>query len=226
MRILLVEDDKTLVTFVQKAMKEDGHACDVATDGDVASHLATSEDYDLIVLDIMLPKKDGIDVLKGLRGAGRMTPVLVLSARGLVDDKVRGLNAGADDYMSKPFSIEELRARIGALLRRSGSPKTTQLQIEDLKLDLLQRKVFRGGKEIELTGREFALLEFFMRNAGRVLPRTTIAEHVWDYNFDWGSNVVDVFVNHLRNKIEDSSKPKLIHTVRGVGYRFGPEPSS
>lgn len=226
MRFLLIEDDRTLVGFIRKAMKEDGHICEVAHDGEEGLKLAAAEDYDLIILDLMLPKRDGMEVLQALRKRRIHTPILILSARGLVDDKVRGLNAGADDYLSKPFSIDELRARIGALLRRTSTPKSNFLQAGDLKLDLYSRKAFRGGREIQLTAREFSLLEFFMRNVGRVLPRTSIAEHVWDYSFDWGSNVVDVFVNHLRNKIETDPKVRLIHTVRGVGYRFGPEKTS
>ncbi len=223
MRVLIVEDDKTIVSFIQKAMKEDGYVTDVASDGEDAEHMAGADAYDVMILDLMLPKKDGLDILKSIREKGIRTPVLILSARGLVDDRVKGLNAGADDYLPKPFSIDELRARLGALLRRSSAAAPRVLQIDDLKLDLITRKATRSDKEIELTGREFALLEFFMRNPGRVLPRTSIAEHVWDYNFDWGSNVVDVFVNHLRNKLEDRGHARLIHTVRGVGYQFGPK---
>lgn len=222
-RILLVEDDRNLAGFIRKAMREDGHSCDLAADGEEAYRLPRSQEYDVIILDLMLPKKDGIDVLQALRRERVETPVLILSARGLVDDKVRGLNAGADDYLAKPFSIDELRARLSAILRRTGSAKSNVLQLGDLRLDLLTRKVYRGDKEIHLTGREFSLLEFLMRNPGRVLPRTTIAEHVWGYDFDWGSNVIDVFVNHLRNKIETDPKAPLIHTIRGAGYRFGPE---
>jgi DNA-binding response OmpR family regulator len=223
MRILLVEDDRTQRGFVVKALKEDGHVCEAVSEGREALQWIEGEEFDLVILDLGLPDVDGLELLRTLRRKDDRTPVLILSARGLVEDKVVGLNEGADDYMAKPFSIDELRARMAALLRRSAGTHAPVLEVADLKLDLLKRRASRGEREIELTMREFALLEFFMRNAGRALSRTTIAEHVWDYNFDWGSNVVDVFVNHLRRKIERPDAPRLIHTVRAVGYRFGPE---
>jgi DNA-binding response OmpR family regulator len=222
MRILLIEDDKTVSGFIRKAMKESGHQCDACADGEEGRSLAIRGQYDLVILDLMLPRRDGLEIPKAVRAAGILSPVLILSARGLVDDKVRGLELGADDYLSKPFSIDELKARVGALLRRLASSKSHSLEAGNLKVNLLNRKVFRDGEPVELTGREFLLLEYFMRNIGRILPRTSIAEHVWEYDFDWTSNVVDVFVSHLRLKLETDSEWKLIHTIRGVGYRFEP----
>lgn len=218
MRILVIEDEKKLAGFIKRALQEDAHGVDVSHDGEEGSYLARSENYDLVVLDILLPKKDGLTVLRELREARRATPVLILSARGEVKDRVRGLDLGADDYLPKPFSLDELRARVRALLRRGSEGSATVLKFSDLAMDLATREVRRGGEEIRLTPREFALLEYMMRNTNRVLTRTSIAEHVWDYRFDWQSNVVDVFVNYLRKKIEGDGRPRLIHTVRGVGY--------
>ena len=218
MRILVVEDEKKLAGFIKRALVEDSHAVDVAGDGDEGSFLAGSQTYDLVILDVMLPKKDGLAILREMREARKTTPVLILSARGQVKDRVKGLDQGADDYLAKPFSLDELRARVRALLRRGSEAGTSTLKLADLTMDLLRREVRRGGDEVRLTPREYALLEYLMRHPNRVLTRTSIAEHVWDYSFDWQSNVVDVFVNYLRRKIEGEGRPKLIHTIRGVGY--------
>ena len=218
MRILVIEDEKKLAGFIKRALVEDSHAVDVAGDGEEGSYLTGSQAYDLVILDLLLPKKDGLEILKEMREAKRSTPVLILSARGGVKDRVKGLDLGADDYLAKPFSLDELRARVRALLRRGTEAGTSLLKISDLSMDLLRREVRRGSEEIRLTPREYALLEYLMRHPNRVLTRTSIAEHVWDYNFDWQSNVVDVFVNYLRRKIEGDGRPKLIHTIRGVGY--------
>ena len=218
MKILVVEDEKKLAGFIKRALNEDAHSVDVAHDGETGAYQACTGGHDLVILDIMLPKKDGLTVLKEIRDAKRTTPVLILSARGEVKDRVRGLDLGADDYLGKPFSLEELRARVRALLRRGSEGSATTLKFADLTMDLTTREVRRGKEPVHLTPREFALLEYLMRNPGRVLTRTAIAEHVWDYNFDWESNVVDVFVNYLRKKLEGEGRPKLIHTVRGVGY--------
>jgi DNA-binding response OmpR family regulator len=218
MRILVVEDEKKLAGFIKRALVEDSHAVDVALDGEEGSTLSESQAYDLIILDLLLPKKDGLTLLREMREAKRPTPVLILSARGQVKDRVKGLDLGADDYLAKPFSLDELRARVRALLRRGSETGASTLKLADLTMDLLRREVRRAGEEIRLTPREYALLEYLMRHPNRVLTRTSIAEHVWDYSFDWQSNVVDVFVNYLRRKIEGDGRPKLIHTIRGVGY--------
>lgn len=218
MRILVLEDEKKLANFIRRALKEDGHAVDVCHDGNEGAHLATTAPYDAVVLDLLLPGRDGLAVLRELREKRKTTPVLILTARDTVKDRVRGLDEGADDYMTKPFSLDELRARVRALLRRGSSGAATVLRFADLQMDLLQRTAKRGEREIELTPREFSLLEFFLRNADRAVTRSSIAEHVWDYNFEWNSNVVDVFVNNLRKKLEAEDEARLIHTVRGVGY--------
>ena len=225
MRILVIEDEKKLAGFIKRALVEDSHAVDVAGDGEEGSYLTSSQAYDLVILDLLLPKKDGLEILKEMRDARRATPVLILSARGQVKDRVKGLDQGADDYLAKPFSLDELRARVRALLRRGTETGSSTLKLADLTMDLLRREVRRGGEEVRLTPREYALLEYLMRHPNRVLTRTSIAEHVWDYNFDWQSNVVDVFVNYLRRKIEGDGRPKLIHTIRGVGYMIR-EPES
>lgn len=218
MRILVVEDEKKLAGFIKRALVEDAHAVDVAGDGEEGSYMTGSQAYDLVILDILLPKKDGLSLLREMRDAKRSTPVLILSARSQVKDRVKGLDLGADDYLAKPFSLDELRARVRALLRRGSETGTSMLKLSDLTMDLLRREVRRGGDEVRLTPREYALLEYLMRHPNRVLTRTSIAEHVWDYSFDWQSNVVDVFVNYLRRKLEGEKRPKLIHTIRGVGY--------
>jgi heavy metal response regulator len=217
-RILVVEDEKKVAGFVRKGLEEEGYAVDVAADGEQALFLAETSDYDLIILDWMIPKKDGLAVLKQLRASGLTTPVILLTARDAVKDKVQGLNSGADDYLAKPFDFAELLARVRALFRRGKSDASTVLEVGDLHMDLLSRKVTRAGVVIDLTAKEYSLLEYFLRNAGKVLTRTMIAEHVWDVHFDSDSNVIDVYVNYLRNKIDRSFEPKLLQTVRGVGY--------
>jgi DNA-binding response OmpR family regulator len=218
MRILVVEDEKKLAGFIRRALKEDGHAVDLCHHGDEAALQAANEPYDAIVLDLQLPGRDGLTILRELRERKKATPVLILTARDGLKDRVRGLDEGADDYMTKPFALDELRARVRALLRRGQGSTATTLRFEDLAMNLVDRMVLRGTREIELTQKEFALLEYFLRNPRRVLTRTSIAEHVWDYNFEWQSNVVDVFVNALRKKTEEGGEPRIIHTVRGVGY--------
>lgn len=218
MRLLVIEDEKKLSQFIGRALREDGHAVDLCHDGESGAHLALNEDYDAIVLDLQLPRRDGLSILRELRDRKKATPVLILTVRDSVKDRVRGLDAGADDYLTKPFSLDELRARIRALLRRGQGSTATVLRFEDLEVHLLERTVRRGSREIRLTPKEFSLLEYFLRNPKRVLTRTSIAEHVWDYNFDWQSNVVDVFVKSLRRKLEEGGEPRILHTIRGVGY--------
>jgi heavy metal response regulator len=218
MRILLVEDDKKVASFIRTGLEEEGYAVDVASEGEAGLFMGLDRLHDLIVLDVMLPKKPGFQVLRELRQAKVATPVLMLTARDTVEDKVQGLDAGADDYLTKPFVFAELLARVRALLRRRAEARSPKLQVADLVLDPATRSVTRGGQPITLTNREFALLEYLMRNAGRVLTRTAITEHVWDYDFDSGTNVIDVYVNYLRKKIDAGHELKLLHTVRGAGY--------
>jgi len=218
MKILVVEDEERVAHFIQKGLKEEGHAVDVSYDGADGEFLAEVNDYDLIILDLMLPKKNGIVVCRELRASGVATPVLMLTARDSVEDKVRGLDAGADDYLPKPFAFEELLARVRALLRRQSDSKSPILSIADLELDPISRRVSRDGKAIRLTTKEYALLEYLMRNPGKVLSRTLIGEHVWDMNFDPESNVIDVYVSHLRGKIDKGYDTPLLHTLRGQGY--------
>ncbi len=218
MKILVVEDEERVSQFIQKGLREEGHAVDAAFDGEEGSFLAEVNDYDLIILDLMLPKKNGIMVCRELRDRGVATPVLMLTARDSTGDKVRGLDAGADDYLTKPFAFEELLARVRALLRRGSETKTPTLKIADLELDPMSRRVTRGGEPIRLTTKEYALLEYMMRNPDKVLSRTLIGEHVWDMNFDPESNVIDVYVSHLRNKVDKGFSMPLIHTLRGQGY--------
>ena len=218
MRILLVEDDRKVASFIRKGLTEEGYAVDVSYDGETGLLMGLDRLHDVIVLDVMLPQKPGFQVLRELRQAKVATPVLLLTARDAVEDKVQGLDAGADDYLTKPFAFAELLARVRALLRRGKAGQTPVLQVADLTLDPAARTVKRRDVAIPLTNREFALLEYFLRNVVRVLTRTMIAEHVWDYSFDAGTNVIDVYVNYLRKKIDAGQEPKLIHTVRGVGY--------
>lgn len=224
MRILIVEDDRKISSYIQRALEEQGYAVDAAVTGREALDWAQHTEYDIIVLDILLPEMDGITVCKALRIRENRTPILMLTARDTVDDRVAGLDAGADDYLVKPFALKELLARIRALTRRSADvPKSPILQIADLTLDTLTRRVKRGNKTIELTSKEYAILECLMREPDHILTRTQIAEHVWNYDVLHHSNVVDVYIKNLRRKIDDNTKPRLIHTVRGAGYRITPE---
>ena len=219
MRALIVEDDATIATFVSKGLREAGFTVDAAGDGRTALELARQGPHDVAVVDLMLPGLDGISLIQQLRAEGIRTPVLILSAKQSVNDRVTGLEVGGDDYLTKPFAFPELLARVHALIRRSGNaPAPTQLTVGDLSLDLLARKATRAGREIELRPREFALLEYLMRNAGRVVTKTMILSHVWDYSFDPQTNVVDVLVFRLREKVDKGFPTKLIHTVRGSGY--------
>jgi two-component system copper resistance phosphate regulon response regulator CusR len=219
MRILIVEDEPKTAAYVSKGLAEHAYVVDVADNGIEGLHLATSGNYDLVLLDVMLPGADGWSVLAALRRQ-RQTPVLFLSARDAVADRVKGLELGADDYLVKPFAFSELLARIRTLLRRGGAQAEQRVTIADLDVDLARRRVTRGGVRIDLTAKEYALLDYFVRHAGEVVSRTLIAEHVWDMNFDSDTNVVDVAVRRLRAKIDDPFASKLIHTIRGVGYVF------
>ena len=218
MRILVIEDEKKVANFIKKGLEEEHYAVDTAYDGEAGLFMAETNEYDLIVLDLMIPKIDGLEVLKRIRGNKINVPVLVLTAKATVEDIVKGLDTGCDDYLTKPFEFVEFLARIRALLRREKIEKEPILKVADLTLSLVTHKVMRRGKEIELTSKEYALLEYFMRNPEKVLTRTMISEHVWDYHFDSLTNVVDVYVNYLRKKIDKDFEPKLIHTIRGVGY--------
>ena len=222
MRALIVEDDRVIAEFVGRGLREAGFAVDQAADGVTGLELALSEPYDVAIVDLMLPQRDGLSLIDELRRRGRTTPVLILSARRSVDDRVRGLQSGGDDYLTKPFAFAELLARIQALVRRATrAPEPTTLTIGDLTLDLLSRKVTRGGTPIELRPREFALLEYLMRNPSKVVSKTMILSHVWDYSFDPQTNIVDVLVSRLREKIDRPFDHKLLRTVRGVGYVLG-----
>jgi two-component system OmpR family response regulator len=222
-RVLLVEDDATIAEFVDKGLREAGFVVDVAADGRSGLDRALSAAYDAAIVDVMLPQMDGLAVIDALRAKGVRTPVLILSAKRSVDDRVRGLQAGGDDYLTKPFAFAELLARVQALIRRaSGAAEPTRLRVADLTLDLLSRKVERGTQPIELRPREFALLEYLMRHAGRVVSKTSILSHVWGYDFDPNTNVVDVLVSRLRDRIDKPFPEKLLHTVRGVGYVLRP----
>jgi len=219
MRALLVEDDDAIAGFVERGLREAGFAVDWFADGDAGFEAAIGQPYDVAVVDLMLPKRDGLSLIDELRKRGVETPVLILSARRSVDDRVRGLQAGGDDYLTKPFAFAELLARVQALVRRaSRAPEPTTLTVDDLTLDLLSRRVRRSDQIIDLRPREFALLEYLMRNAGKVISKTMILSHVWDYSFDPQTNIVDVLVSRLREKIDRRYEKKLLHTVRGVGY--------
>jgi two-component system OmpR family response regulator len=219
MRVLIVEDDGTIADFVSQGLTEAGFAVDVAADGERGLELATSGSYDAAIVDLMLPKLDGLALIDRMRTGGVRTPVLILSARRSVDDRVSGLQAGGDDYLTKPFAFAELLARVQALIRRStGAAEPTRLVVGDLSLDLLTRRVERAGRDLELRPREFALLEYLMRNPGRVITKTMILSRVWGYNFNPGTNVVDVLVSRLRERIDRDFEPKRLQTVRGVGY--------
>jgi len=219
MRILVIEDDPKIAAFVVRGLKQEGFAVDQASDGEDGAHLALFTPYDAAVVDIMIPKKDGLALIEELRRNKVNTPVIILSAKRSVDDRVKGLQAGGDDYLTKPFAFSELLARVRALVRRaSGAGQTTRLKLGTLSMDILKREVVREGKKIILQPREFALLEYLMRNAGRVVSKTIIMEHVYDYNFDPQTNVVDVLVCRLRNKVDKDFDKKMIRTIRGVGY--------
>ncbi len=219
MRILVAEDERKVASFIRQGLEEEGHAVEVAADGPTALERAVEgPPFDLVVLDVMLPRRDGFAVLKALRERRVPTPVLLLTARDSVADKVTGLDLGADDYLTKPFAFEEFLARVRALLRRAAGQRSPVLRLADLTLDPSTRAVRRGSRAIELTAREYALLEYFLRNAGRVLTRPMIAEHVWGLDFDPESNIIDVYVGYLRRKIDVEGEPRLLHTVRGVGY--------
>jgi len=222
MRILIVEDERRIAAFIKQGLEEENYAVDVAYDGVEALDWAAAVDYQLILLDVLLPRKDGIEVCRELRAQGSGVPILMLTARDAVEDRVHGLDSGADDYLVKPFAFQELLARMRALLRRRGEPKTARLQVGDLILDTLSRQASRGGRIAELSAREYALLEFLMRHPGQVLGRTQIMDHVWGYDFVAASNVVDVYIGYLRRKIDDGFERKLIHTVRGAGYKIDP----
>ncbi len=225
MRILLVEDEATIADFIRRGLSEQGYAVDVAPDGEEALDWPEVAEFDLIILDVMLPVRDGIDVCRTLRQRGLRAPVLMLTAKDAIEDRVRGLDSGADDYLVKPFAFAELLARVRALARRQPAVLGTALRVGDLVLDTATRKVTRGGAPLELTTKEFAILEYLMRHPSLVLTRTMIAEHVWNYDFDNASNVIDVHIRNLRRKIDDPSQAKLIQTVRGAGYRMvAPEP--
>jgi DNA-binding response OmpR family regulator len=221
-----VEDDVALSNFIRKGLEAEYHAVDMAHEGNQGRAMAMEVDYDLVVLDLNLPGVDGLSVLKSVRQRKANLPVMILTARTRVEDRVQCLDAGADDYLMKPFSFLELAARARALLRRSHLPSESVLTVRDLCLDRVERKVARGGRAIELTTKEFALLEYLMRNAGRRLTRAMIIEHVWNLTFDSTTNVVDVYINYLRRKVDDGFSPSLIHTVRGVGYQMIPEGAS
>jgi two-component system OmpR family response regulator len=219
LRILIVEDDKKIASFITKGVKQEGFAVDHVTNGEDGLHLALHEPYDAAIIDIMLPKLDGLSLVEEMRRSKVNTPVLILSAKRSVDDRVKGLQKGSDDYLTKPFAFSELLARIQALIRRTtGATETTRLQVGDLSMDLLSREVTRQGKQIDLKPLDFALLEYLMRNAGRVVSKTMIMEHVWGYDFDPGTNVVEARICKLREKIEKEFEKKLIHTLKGVGY--------
>ncbi|MEJ5210880.1 MAG: response regulator transcription factor [Burkholderiales bacterium] len=217
-RVLVVEDDRKTAAFISKALKAEGFAVDVLHNGDEALAAICTTPFDAVIMDIMLAGRDGLSVLRQARAKGNRTPVLLLSARGEVNERVEGLNAGADDYMPKPFALEELIARVRSLVRRGGETKSPILRVGDLTLDTTTRTAQRGGRKIELTAREYRLLEFLMRSAGQVCSRMMIIEKVWDYDFDPGSNIVDVYVRKLRDKIDTGFETKLVHSVRGVGY--------
>jgi heavy metal response regulator len=221
MRVLIIEDDNKIADAISRGLVEQHYSVDKVNDGEEGEYLAKINDYDLIILDIMLPHKDGFGVCKGIRKAGVNTPILMLTALDSVNDKIRGLDQGADDYLTKPFHFGELLARIRSLVRRQTETKTTSVEVEDLVLDTATREVTRNGKKISLSAKEFALLEYFVLNKNKVLSRQMITEHVWDMNFDPQSNVIDSFVRFLRAKIDKDFDQQLIHTIRGVGYKFG-----
>jgi len=219
-KILVVEDERKISAVIRKGLEEEKYSVIEASDGEKAENLLHGTVFDLLILDIMLPKKDGLSILESLRSTNNELPVLLLTAKGTVDDRVKGLDTGADDYLVKPFAVTELLARVRSLLRRKkeSEKSATTLTIGDLTLDLVAHKAVRSGTVIELTSKEFALLEYFIRNKNKTLNRSTITEHIWNYNFDTGTNIIDVYINHLRRKIDGNFQKKLLHTIRGVGY--------
>jgi DNA-binding response OmpR family regulator len=221
MRILVVEDERKIATFIQKGLKEFAFAVQVIGRGDKALEILLENPFDAVVLDIMLPGRDGLSILRALRERSNAIPVLILTARGEICEKVEGLDQGADDYLAKPFAIEELAARLRALIRRQTGENLVRYRIQDLTLDVASRIALRGNRRIDLTGREFSLLECLMRAPGRVFTRTQLCQHVWEYQFDAGTNLVEVYIQRLRRKVDDSEPTKLIQTVRGAGYRIG-----
>lgn len=220
MRILVVDDDRRLCSIIKRGLLEEAYAVDVAHDGEDGQYLAEVNPYDLIILDIMMPKKDGLQMCRGLRAKGVNTPILLLTARDAVEDRVKGLDAGADDYLVKPFAFNELLARVRALLRREGMFKSPEIVVGDLVLNTLTREVRRGDRAIELTTKEYVILEYFMRHPNVVVTRTMLEEHAWDYDFDSMSNLIDVYIRRLRSKIDADGENSLIQTVRGAGYRL------
>jgi len=220
MRILVIEDERRLCNIVKRGLLEEGYAVDTAYDGEDGEYLAETTPYDLIILDIMLPKKDGIEVCQELRLKRVNMPILMLTARDTVEDRVKGLDAGADDYLIKPFAFNELLARVRALLRREGLSKSPRLEVGGLVMDTLTREAWRGQRKIELTSKEYVILEYFMRHPNMVITRTMLEEHAWDYEFDSMSNLIDVYIRRLRRKIDEGGQTSLIQTVRGAGYRL------
>ncbi|PLX78648.1 MAG: DNA-binding response regulator [Desulfuromonas sp.] len=217
-KILVVEDEKKVASFIKRGLEEEEFSVDVANDGEEGLYFAETNTYDMILMDLMLPKMDGLSAIKALRQKGVATPVLCLTAKDTVEDIVSGLDSGSDDYLTKPFAFAELLARVRALLRRGAQDRGAEMTFADLRLDPVSHKVWRSNKEIDLTAKEYSLLEYFMRNPNQVLTRTMIAEQVWDYTFDSFTNIIDVYVNYLRKKVDRDYDKKLIHTVRGVGY--------
>ena len=220
MRILIAEDDAALASFLKQGLQAEHYVVDVSSDGEQAQNLALEFDYDLVILDLSLPRLDGLSILRHIRTRKTAVPILILTGRTRVEDRVLCLDSGADDYLPKPFSFSELSARVRALLRRSHVPAELVLAVEDLKLDRVERRVERAGQRIELTSKEFGLLEYLMRNAGRRITRAMIIEHVWNLSFDTCTNIVDVYINYLRRKVDNGFSKPLIHTVRGVGYEL------
>ncbi|MBI2857957.1 MAG: response regulator transcription factor [Chloroflexi bacterium] len=220
MRVLVVEDERRLAGIIKRGLVEEGYAVDTAFDGEEGQYMAEVAPYDMVILDIMLPKKDGLAVCRELRAKGVNVPILMLTARDKVEDRVKGLDSGADDYMVKPFAFSELLARVRALLRRESMSKTPQLQVGDLVLDTLTREVRRGERKIELTAKEYSMLEYFMRRPNMVVTRTMLEESLWDFDFDSVSNIIDVYIRRLRSKIDEPGEESRISTVRGAGYRM------
>ncbi len=218
--ILIIEDEKKLSSLLSRALTQEGYSIDIALDGLTGEKKVLSDNFHLIIIDVMLPHKDGLSVISSFRAIHINTPVLIITAKGEIEDRIKGLDIGGDDYLVKPFAISELLARVRSLLRRSTSTVQKTIRVQDLTLDLVKRKVSRGKNFIDLSSREFALLEYFITNKDKIITRSTLCEHIWNYNFDTGTNLVDVYVNHLRNKIDIGYKNKFLKTIRGVGYQF------